>query len=72
MPFPLAAVIGGVGLAKSLLGKKPQPREGYASPFMGNDELERYLALRDIMRKVKSPYMASLYGRNTGGMNAGY
>ena len=66
MAFPLAAVIGGIGLAKSIFGKKDQPQQSAASPFMGKDAVDRYMALKAILKKVRSPYMASMMGRDGG------
>jgi hypothetical protein len=73
MAFPIAAVLGGISLASQLFGKKkPAAQQGGASPFMNDADWNRYMALRDIMKKVRSPYLASLYGRSAGGIVGEY
>lgn len=66
MAFPIMAALTAASLAKSLFSKQGQPQQQGSSPFMGREELDRYMALRDIMKRVKSPYMANMMGRDGG------
>ena len=67
MAIPFAAIAGGLSIAKSLFGGKGgQPQQSAASPFMGKDAVDRYMALKAILKKVRSPYMASMMGRDGG------
>lgn len=71
MPLPLAAVATGLGIAKSIFGKKPQQAQGAPSPYMGDQELERYMMLRKVLQRSRgNPYMGYLMGQ-PGGQNDG-
>lgn len=66
----LNAIGAGIGIYKSLFGKKPKQAPGAPSPYMGNDELERYMMLRKVLARSRgNPYMGYLMGGGPGLFN---
>lgn len=64
----LAPIAAGLSIAKSIFGKKDRTAQesGGLSPFATNDDLNRYLAMKDILRKTRNPYYSYMGGERPG------